>query len=173
VYVIYFICIEPSLLPLMMAPWGWNTSGVLKLLVIKAVGCTCLIDIRLHSMKDIKNAAEYYRGVWNNKSSCNMAHWDAYHTAKSYLCVQSQTRLQVPQGLHCQPLLLHTNNPSLSSASVSCQVHIYSASEEWVWVATRLTFLCCTYYIRTAGKVFSHVVFSTTQLWTVVSSSAP
>jgi hypothetical protein len=41
-------------LPLMMASWGWNAFGVLKPLVIKAVGCTCLIDIRLRSMRDIK-----------------------------------------------------------------------------------------------------------------------
>jgi hypothetical protein len=42
-----FVCIEPSLLPLMMTSWGWNASGVLKPLVIKAVGCTCLIEVKV------------------------------------------------------------------------------------------------------------------------------
>ena len=41
--------------------------------------------------------------------------------------VQFQTRLQAPKDQHCQPLLLHINNPFWPSASASCQVHICSA----------------------------------------------
>jgi hypothetical protein len=43
-----------------MQPTAFITSGFKTLLVIKAVGCTCLIDIRLHSMKVLRLSKHGY-----------------------------------------------------------------------------------------------------------------
>jgi hypothetical protein len=111
-------------LPLMMASWGWNTSGVLKPLVIKAVGCTCLIHMNdglLYISKDQKWERKTLLQIWPGLIVYKWLLHIIMHSLQKVLVVDTRKRVLCPSDC-----MFHHSN-----------YWTYSDETGYLWVYTR------------------------------------